>query len=200
MRKQRQLLAVMVLLPLVAFAWASDPAATFEISPVYSNVSFTITKIFFKEDGGFRKYSGKIVYDPNHPERAQVRMVVQADSIDTRNDTRDQVLRSDDFFDVSRYPTLSFVSTSVKPRADGAFDVAGDLTIHGVTKHITIRARFLGQKQMAGWGDFVGFDTDFVIDRGDFGVNGSRWSGGQLILSNDVNVHIAIGATRVGSK
>src|SRR6185369_3230858 len=106
---------------LVPACWAQ--ATTYEIAHLYSNVGFTITKIFFKEDGGFRDYSGKILYDPDHPERSTVQMTVQAASIDTRNDTRDKVLRSDDFFDTEHYPTLSFVSTSVTPKSGGALAV-----------------------------------------------------------------------------
>jgi polyisoprenoid-binding protein YceI len=75
-------------------------------------------------------------------------MTVQADSVDTRNQLRDRVLRSNDFFDVERYPTLTFISTSVTPKSGYLFDVTGDLTIHGVTKQVTVPVRFLGEKQM----------------------------------------------------
>jgi hypothetical protein len=65
-------------------------------------------------------------------------------------------------------------------------DVAGDLTIHGITKHVTVPVRFLGTKQMQGWGDFIGFDTEFTIDRTEFGVNGgSSWSLGAIGFSID---------------
>jgi polyisoprenoid-binding protein YceI len=157
-------------------------------------VSFNITKFFFKEEGGFGQYSGKIFFVPDHPERSRVEMVVQAESIDTRDEVRDRALRSDNFFDVARYPTLSFVSTSVVPRQNGMLDVAGDLTIHGVTKQITIPVRFLGTKQMRGWGNFIGFETEFTIDRTEFGVNGgSSWS---AVLSKEVEVHLSVGAFR----
>ena len=192
-------LFVCILLVAVVAPICPAQATTYEIAHLYSNVGFTITKIFFKEDGGFRDYSGKILYDPDHPERSTVQMTVQAASIDTRNDTRDKVLRSDDFFDTEHYPTLSFVSTSVTPKSGGALELAGDLTIRGVTRHITIPVRYLGHKQMPGWHDFVGFETEFTIDRTDFGVNGTRWSGGKLVLSNDVNIHLSIGAVRPGS-
>ncbi len=183
-----------------AVSFAYDSAATYEISDVYSNVSFSIMKFFFKEEGGFRSYSGEIYYDPAHPARSRVQMTVQAASIDTRNQGRDRVLRSDDFFDVEHYPTFTFVSTLVTLKSGNLLDVGGDLTLHGVTKHVTIPVRFLGEKQMQGWGDFVGFDTEFSIDRTAFGVNGSRWGGGAAILGKDVNVHLAIGAIRPGSK
>jgi len=199
MRIAKRFLSSLVLLALLASACLAQ-GTNFDIAQLYSNVGFNITKIFFKEEGGFRDYSGHIFYDPEHPERSRVQMTVQAASIDTRNETRDKTLRSDDFFDVEHYPTLSFVSTSVTPKPNGALDVAGDLTIHGVTKRITIPVRYLGRRQMPGWGDFVGFDSEFTIDRTEFGVNGSRWSAGRLILSKEVNIHLAIGAIRPGSK
>jgi polyisoprenoid-binding protein YceI len=197
---QRTLPLALALFLVTAPAFAYDGAATYEISHVYSNVSFSIMKFFFKEDGGFRSYTGEVYYDPAHPERSHVRMTVQADSIDTRSEGRDRALRSDDFFDVEHYPTLTFVSTSVTPKSDNLLDVTGDIAIHGVTKHLSIPVRFLGEKYLQGWGDFVGFDTEFTIDRTAFGVNGSRWSGGAAVLSKDVNIHLAIGAIRPGSQ
>ena len=198
MRTTKRLLSTFLLLALLAPASPAQ-ATAYDISHVYSNVGFSITKIFFKEEGGFRDYSGQVVFDAAHPERSRVQVTVQAASIDTRIETRDKVLRSDDFFDVERYPTLNFVSTSVTPKSAELLDVAGDLTIRGVTKHITIPVHYLGHKQMAGWHDFVGFETDFTIDRTDFGVNGTRWSGGNLILSKEVNIHLSIGAVKPGS-
>jgi polyisoprenoid-binding protein YceI len=197
---QRILPLALVLSLVMAPAFAYDGASTYEISHVYSNVSFSIMKFFFKEDGGFRSYTGEIYYDPAHPGRSHVRMTVQAASIDTRNEGRDCALRSDNFFDVEHYPTLTFVSTSVTPKSGNLLDLTGDITIHGVTKHITIPVRFLGEKYLQGWGDFVGFDTDFTIDRTAFGVNGLRWSGGAAVLSKHVNIHLAIGAIRPGSQ
>jgi polyisoprenoid-binding protein YceI len=189
-----RILACILSLALTAPSQESSKAATYDITHVYSSVSFNITKFFFNEEGGFRQYSGKIFYDPDHPERSRVQMIVQAESIDTRNDGRDRVLRSD----VARYPALSFVSTSVVPRQNGMLDVAGDLTIHGVTKLITIPVRFLGTKQMQGWGDFIGFDTEFTIDRTEFGVNGGpSWS---PILGKEVEIHLSVGAFREGDR
>jgi polyisoprenoid-binding protein YceI len=120
---------------------------------------------------------------------------VQTASIDTRNDTRDQQLRSDDFFDVAKYPTISFVSTPIAVEGPDLLQVSGDFSLRGTTKSITVPVHLLGVRTMKGFGTFVGFDTEFVIDRTVFGVNGTRWSGGSLILSRDVSVHLAIGAT-----
>jgi polyisoprenoid-binding protein YceI len=189
-----------LVLALVSPGCADDRAYTHQITHEFSNVSFSIVKIFFKEEGGFRDYSGEIYFDPAHPERSRVQMTVQAASIDTRIEGRDRVLRSEDFFDTGRYPTLSFVSTSASAKAGGLLEVAGDLTIHGVTRHITIPVRFLGTRKTENRGDIVGFDTEFTIDRTEFGVNGSRWSGGALILSKEVNIHLVIGALGNGAQ
>jgi polyisoprenoid-binding protein YceI len=169
--------------------------AKYTVSKQLSNINFTITKIFFNEQGGFRDYSGEICFDSKHPERSSVRITVQTASIDTRNDTRDQELRSDDFFDVAKYPTISFVSTSIAVEGPDLLRVSGNFSLHGTTKSITVPVHLLGTRTMKDFGTFVGFDTEFVIDRTVFGVNGTRWSGGSLILSKDVNVHLAIGAT-----
>jgi polyisoprenoid-binding protein YceI len=190
------------LAPLVAAAGndkAPAPAGsgvTYKITPVFSNVSFSIMKFFFKEEGGFRDYSGTVFYDPSNPRNSRVSMTVQAASIDTRNTHRDESLRSDDFFDADKYPTLSFSSTSVVAKRQGELEVTGDLTIHGITKRITVSVRFLGTKELQGWGNFAGFDAVFTIDRTAFGVNGSRWSGGDLILSKEVTIHLAIGGVK----
>lgn len=193
-----RLLACIISFVLAAPAQETTNAATYDITHVYSSINFNISKFFFNEEGGFGRYAGKIFYDHNHPERSRVQMTVQAASIDTRNERRDKVLRSDNFFDVASYPTLNCASTSVVPKQNGMLDVIGDLTIHGVTKHITIPVRFLGAKQMQGWGDFIGFDTEFSIDRTEFGVNGgSSWSG---ILSKEVEIRLSIGAFKEGTK
>jgi polyisoprenoid-binding protein YceI len=168
--------------------------AKYSVSKQLSNVSFTITKIFFKEQGGFRDYSGEICFDSKHPERSSVRFTVQTASIDTRNDMRDHELRSNDFFDVSKYPTMSFASTSISVSTPEEIQVSGDFTLHGITKTITVPVHLLGRRTLKGFGTFIGFETEFVIERTTFGVNGTQWSAGSLILSKDVNVHLAIGA------
>jgi polyisoprenoid-binding protein YceI len=187
---------VSLFLILVSPIWAESCTAKYVISQQLSNVNFSIKKVFFDEQGGFRDYSGEICFDPSHPERSNVRMAVQAASIDTRVEMRNRELRSDDFFDVARYPILSFVSTSVTLKSNDLLEVTGDFTLHGVKRRITVPVHFLGKRQMQGWGEFIGFDVGFVIDRTEFGVNGTRWSGGTVIPRKAVNIHLAIGAVR----
>jgi len=189
-------LTVSLFLGLISPLWGESCNSKYVISQQLSSVNFSIKKLFFDEQGGFRDYSGAICFDPSHPERSSVRIVVQATSIDTRVEMRDRELRSDDFFDIARYPILSFVSSSVNLKSSDLFEVTGDLTLHGVNRRITVPVHMLGARKMQGWGEFIGFGVEFVIDRTEFGVNGTRWSGDSVILSKAVNIHLSIGAVR----
>jgi polyisoprenoid-binding protein YceI len=176
---------------------APSPTITYRVSRTYSNVSFTIFKwAVLKEEGLFRDFSGEIALNRALPTLSSVNLAVQVASIDTRNDTRDGVLRSDDFFDAAKFPAMTFQSKKVEPAGPGAYTVTGDLTIHGITKQITIPVKFNGANTVQGVGELAGFETSFGIDRSDYGVNGSRWSGGNLVLSKEVQIHLTIGAVR----
>jgi polyisoprenoid-binding protein YceI len=174
-----------------------SPAKTYALSKTHSTLSFTATKwMVFKEEGLFQEFSGTLTYSVVDPAKCKIDVTVQAASLDTRSPGRDKVLRSDDFFEVEKFPTLSFRSTGVKATGKETFDVEGDLTIHGVTKHITVPARVIGVRVMPGIGDFAGFETTFNIDRRDFGVLGSRWSGNTMAIDPTVVLHLIIGGVR----
>ncbi len=194
MRRKRNIVltvaAFLFLPPLISCAAATN----YRVGSTFAHVSFTITKwMVFKEEGIFRDVSGTITFDPKSPGASKVEITVQAASIDTNNATRDGVLRSDDFFDVARYPTLTFSSTRVVSRDADTLEVTGDLSIHGVTRQITVPVKLLGLTTVQNVGELAGFETSFTIDRTDFGVLGARWSGGQLLLSKEVTIHLRIG-------
>lgn len=178
-------------------AQQNSEARTYRISKSYTTVSFTATKwMVFKEEGLFQDFSGTITYDPKNPSANTIEVTVQSASLDTRNSTRDNVLRSDDFFDVQKYPTLSFHSTQVAASGPDQLNVTGDLTIHGVTKRITVSAKVIGARVMPGIGDFVGFETTFTIDRRDYSVLGTRWSGNKMAIDPTVIIHLIIGGVK----
>jgi polyisoprenoid-binding protein YceI len=199
-KRSRNLIQVLLVVFLsVALApqrlWSSP--FLYRVSKTYTTLEFTVTKwMVFKEQGLFQDFQGQLNYDPQHPEKSRVEVTVQAASIDTREQGRDKVLRSDDFFDVEKYPTLSFQSTSAVAKAPDALDVTGDLTIHGTTHRITIPVKVLGVREMPNIGSFVGFETNFTIDRRDYGVLGSRWSGGKLAIDNTVYIHLILGGVK----
>jgi polyisoprenoid-binding protein YceI len=197
-------IAILAVLPLVIQAKRKpapgappSPAKTYTLSKTYSTLSFTATKwMVFKEEGLFQDFSGTLTYSVVDPAKCKIDVTVQAASLDTRSPGRDKVLRSDDFFDVEKFPTLFFHSTSVKATGRDAYGVEGDLTIHGVTKHITVPVKMIGVRVMPGIGDFAGFETIFNIDRRDFGVLGSRWSGNTMAIDPTVVLHLIIGGVR----
>jgi polyisoprenoid-binding protein YceI len=170
---------------------------TYKINKNYTTLSFTATKwMVFKEEGLFQDFSGTMTYDPQNPRGSTIEVTVQSASLDTRNQGRDGVLRSDDFFDVQKYPTLSFRSTGVTTARAEELSVTGDLTIHGVTRRITIPVRVIGARSMPGIGDFAGFETTFTIDRRDYGVLGTRWSGNSMAIDPAVTIHLIIGGVK----
>jgi polyisoprenoid-binding protein YceI len=180
---------------MATFCTAASPASDYLVSPDLSTVTFTVYKwTVLKEQGQFRNVSGHIQYDPARPQDSRVDVTVQTASLDTNNTGRDGVLRSDDFFDVQRYPTMRFVSRRVEPRPDRTLAVSGDLTIHGVTKPIDVVVAVNGLNTIEHVGRLAGFETTFHIDRTAFGVNGTRWTGGRLLISPDVEIHLALAA------
>jgi polyisoprenoid-binding protein YceI len=206
MRTIRIAAAVIILaaLPLTATARrkttpgaSSSELKVYAVSKMYTTLSFTATKwMVFKEEGIFQDFTGTLTYSSQDPAKCKIDVTVQAASLDTRSSGRDKVLRSDDFFDVEKFPTLSFRSTAVKATGNETYDVEGDLTIHGITKRITVQVKMIGVRVMLGLGDFAGFETTFNIDRRDFGVLGSRWSGNTVAIDPTVVLHLIIGGVR----
>jgi polyisoprenoid-binding protein YceI len=183
----------MLLLSLFAVNLAAAPVS-YRVEPVNGTVSFTINKwSVIKEEGTFRDFNATIVFDRNKPAQSSVTFTVKTASVDTKNNDRDGTLRSDNFFDVKKHPTMTFRSTRVVPRADGVADVTGQLTIRGVTRQITVPVRFLGVSR-SGNMELAGFETSFRIDRRHFGVTGGRWTAAAPgVLGNEVTIRIMAG-------
>ena len=178
---------------------SSSAARTYVISKSYSTLSFTATKWkVFKEEGLFHDFEGAFAYNAADPAKCKIDVTVRAASLDTRNSTRDNVLRSDDFFDIAKYPTLAFHSTRIVPKETDSYEVTGDLTIHGVTRQITVPGQAIGVRDVPGAGEFAGFETTFTLDRRDYGVFGSRWSDNTLAIDPTISIHLLIGG--VGQK
>jgi len=190
------LLASLLACALPALAQAPAQPTTFRVRNGDTAVQFTITKwSVFREEGRFQDFNGTILYDPKNPTASRVEFEIRVASIDTKIGTRDRTLLSEDFFHADRYPTMSFRSTHVAPQGKDTFQVTGALTIRGTTKTITVPVRLLGFSHYADADERVniaGFETSFTLDRTAFGVNGTRWSGGQLILGNEVNITLLV--------
>jgi len=204
------LLASLFACSLPALAQTPTQPTTFRVREGDTAVQFTITKwSVFKEEGRFRDFTGTIHYDPANPAASRVEFEIRVASIDTKIGNRDRTLLSEDFFYADRYPTMSFRSTRVVPAGNDTFQVTGALTIRGITKTITVPVRLLGFSHYADGServDIAGFETSFTLDRTACGVNGTRWSGGQLVLAREVNITLMVSvenrvpASRAGAR
>jgi polyisoprenoid-binding protein YceI len=185
-------LTMALLVPALAVA----ETATYKVDPVHSSVGFTIRHFVSDVDGRFLEFEGVVKYDAQNPSASSVQFTVQAASISTQNPDRDKHLKSPDFFDAAKFPTLTFTSSKVTPKSGGAVDVTGDLTIRGVTKTITIPATFRGSVKTP-HGEIAGFQSTFTINRLDYGVAWNRAiEGGGAMLGDDVTINVKIEAGR----
>ncbi len=186
MRKTTIITALVLVLGFGAAA-AQD---VYTIDPNHSNVAFKVRHLVSKVGGEFTDFEGTITVDFNNLDVSGAQFSIQAVSLDTRNEDRDNHLRSADFFDVEKFPQITFTSTKVTKIDNDAFAVAGTLTMHGVSKPITLTVDFLGEMSAMG-GVRAGYELSTTIDRKDFGVSWNRaLDSGGLILGDDVEVTI----------
>jgi polyisoprenoid-binding protein YceI len=184
------LLALALLLPAPA---AAQPAV-YKVDPNHSSVAFSIRHFVSNVPGRFRDFHGVIKYDKQSPAASSVEFTVQAASLTTDNEDRDEHLRSADFFDVQKFPTLTFTSTKVAARDAGTLEVTGDLTLHGVTKTMTIPVTILGIIKYPR-GEKAGFESSFALNRKEFGLVWNRvFDGGVTLLGDEVKVSIEVEA------
>ena len=190
----RKLVSASLLALSLAFATAASAApATWTIDQNHSEVGFSIRHMFSKVPGNFGKFQGAIVYDPQKPEISSVKVEIDPSSINTRNEKRDNHLRSEDFFDVVKFPTLTFVSTKVAASGDNKLKVDGDLTMHGVTKPVTLFVTFLGAGPSMNGEQRSGFEAITTLNRKDFGIvwNKTLDQGGTM-LGDDVDIRLNV--------
>jgi len=186
MRKATMITALVLVLGFGAAA-AQD---VYTIDPNHSNVAFKVRHLVSKVGGEFTDFAGTITADFNNLDVSGVQFSIQAASLDTRNEDRDGHLRSADFFDVEKFPEITFTSTKVTKIDNDSFAVAGTLTMHGVSKPITLTVDYLGEMNAMG-GTRAGYELSTTLDRKDFGVSWNRaLDSGGLILGDDVEVTI----------
>ena len=178
--------------PPAAPAAAATSGHLYTIDRAHSLVGFKIRHLVTQVQGRFKDFAGTVAYDPKRPEASSVDVIVQAASIDTGTERRDEDLRSENFFDVAKLPTLTFKSTAVSKGAGNALNVTGDFTMHGVTKRITVPVQVLGTMPFHG-GEKAGFSTTFSVDRKDYGITWNRAvDQGGMLLGDDVQIEIQL--------
>lgn len=173
-------------------AIATAPVPSFQLDASHSHVAFAVRHLMISNvRGEFTKLTGQAQFDPARPEETRLAVSIDAASISTREDKRDAHLRSADFFDVEQYPELVFVSKRTVAREDG-LDVIGDLTIHGVTKEITLAVDEITPEHKDPWGNTrIGATARTKIRRSDFGMkwNAALETGGWLV-GDEINIQI----------
>jgi len=167
---------------------------TFLIDPSHSSVNFSVKHMMIaKVHGGFEKLSGKLIYDRSTPEATQVEATIETSSITTRDVQRDTHLKSADFFDVEKYPHITFISRRVVTQK-GSLKIDGDLTIHGVTQQVSLEVEEPSEELKDPWGNVkIGFSATTKIKRRDFGLtwNAALEAGG-LLVGDEVSISLDV--------
>ena len=183
-----------------ALSWAGPSLALdkYELDVPHTMISFAVKHMVVSTTiGEFAKFSGTITVDEQDPTKSSVEVIIDAASISTNNPDRDKHLRSADFFDVEKYPNITFKSNKVEKKGDG-YVLFGDLTMHGVTKKIEFPFTFNG-KINDPWGKTrIGFDADLTLNRQDYGV---KWNtimdNGGLVVDDMVKIRLGVEAIKV---
>jgi polyisoprenoid-binding protein YceI len=179
---------------LAAAVLAASPvlaADVYTVDKAHSEALFTVKHMMSRVTGRFNDFTGTINADPANPAASSVEFTINAASIDTDNADRDKHLKSPDFFDVEKTPAITFKSSKVTPAGNNKYNVDGTLTIHGVSKQVSLPVEFLGFGKDPWGNDRAGFTIETTLNRKDFGIlwNKALDQGG-YVLGDDVKVVI----------
>lgn len=186
--------SVLVVLLVASLSFAAD---TYKTDPAHSAVTFAVKHMMLATvKGKFDEFEGTIVYDEEDITKSSVTFTIKAASINTGNESRDKDLRGANFFEVEKYPEITFKSKQIVKEGDG-YVAIGDLTMHGVTKEVKIPFTFLG-KVKDPWGNTrIGVEGSLTLNRQDYGISYSRTlDNGGLVVGNEVKVEFSIEAIK----
>lgn len=164
------------------------------LDPTHSEIGFKVKHLMFTNvSGSFKTFTASAETEGDDFNNATISFSADVESVHTNNEQRDQHLKSADFFDAASFPTLSFTATTFAAKADGEYELTGDLTMHGVTHPVTLTAEFGGIVKDP-WGNIkAGFSLNGKINRKDFGLN---WNAvletGGVMVSEEVKIHAEI--------
>jgi polyisoprenoid-binding protein YceI len=131
--------------------------------------------------GRFNEPTGTIMYDASDPTKSSIELEIKVENLDTHNDKRDQHLKSPAFFDAKQFPTITFKSTAVKAGEDGKLEVAGDLSLHGVTKPIAVTLEKTGEGEVMR-SHRIGFESTVQLKKSDYDIKGIPGVGDEVTL------------------
>lgn len=151
---------------------AAIAGGTFQIDPVHSSVVYRVKHMDVSNFyGRFNDVSGSFTLDESDPTKSNIEVTIKTDSVDSGNGKRDEHLKSPSFFNAKEFPEISFKSTKVAAGDDGALRVTGNLTLHGISKEITVNLEKTGEATLERMGHRAGVETVFTIKRSDFGMD-----------------------------
>jgi polyisoprenoid-binding protein YceI len=183
-------------------AYAPIPAGDYKIDPAHSRIGFAVRHLEINwVEGRFKDFEGTVHYDGKDVTKSSVEFTAKVASIDTEVEARDKHLRTADFFEVEKYPTMTFRSTRVERKGKDAFLLHGDLTLKGVTKPVQLPFSIAGAVKDP-WGNTrFGVEAQTKINRRDFGINyGNAFAGGGLDVGNEVTISLRLEAVQPGPK
>lgn len=189
----------LIALTLVIAAPLAASADTWQIDPVHTTVEFTVRHMMISNVRGlFTKVAGTITAKGNDPASVKVEATIDTSSIDTRSADRDADLKSANFLDVAKYPTMTFRSKKIEPAGTGKWKMIGDLTLHGVTKEVTLDVQGPAAPIKDPWGNTrAGASATTKINRKDFGLAWSKvLEAGGAVVGDEVTVSIDVEAVK----
>jgi len=183
----------------VAQASKEDLATgTWGFDKAHTEIDFTTIHMgLSKVHGNFSDFDGKVIADGHHPEKSSVEFTIKTASINTNNSARDNHLKSKDFFEVEKYPEITFKSTKIAKRK-GGFVATGTLTMHGVSKEINIPFTVTGPIKSMDQKYHAAVDAELVIDRKDYGLTWNALIEGTKAVSDEVNITLSLDLIKQG--
>ena len=172
--------------------------ANWEIDTSHSSVGFSVRHMMFaKVHGSFKQWSATLSLDDQDLAKSSVKTTIDVASIDTNEPKRDGHLKSADFFDAEKNPKIVFESKSVKKLDGERLEVLGELSLHGVTKPVTLAARLEGRGKDPWGGERIAFHASTTIDRGDFGLGWNQvLEAGGVLVGTKIEIEIEIQAVK----
>lgn len=190
---KRFIASVLTIFVLALPALASS--ATWTIDPDHSNIGFKVKHLMVSNvKGNFEKFSGTVDIDDKNITKSKVEVTIDTNSINTGVKKRDDHLRSADFFDVAKFPTMTFVSKKVANVGNDNLKVTGDLTLHGVTKEVVLDVEGPSIESKDPWGNIrKGATATAKINRKDFGLNWNKaLETGGVLVGEEITINIEI--------
>ena len=172
---------------------------TYVIDPIHSTAGFKVRHLMVSNvRGEFSGVAGTVVFDAQEPANSKVEAAIDATTIQTRDSQRDQHLKSADFFDVEKFPKITFISKKVAPIGDGEWSVVGDLTLHGVTREVALDVEGPTPEVKDPWGNIkIGASATTKLDRRDFGlVFNVTLDAGGVMVGDEVAIELELELAR----